>query len=137
MEEAQGGCISHRMRGNPRAPERSFPRSTKKGEKKVWKHPEWSERGQDQAGQSKRAAEMGAPESQVQRSIGGEKLRQHAQGRFAAELLGMPRRQGQRAEWLCCPLLHALSAGAGPVKLSSPWDPVPAPTPVPATPAQL
>lgn len=35
MEEAQGGCISHRMRGNPRAPERSFPRSTKKGEKSL------------------------------------------------------------------------------------------------------
>ena len=34
MEEAQGGCISDRMRGNPRAPEKSLRRSTKKGKKK-------------------------------------------------------------------------------------------------------
>lgn len=126
MEEAQGGCISHRMRGYPRTPERSFPRSTKKGKEKSGSTQSGAREAgttQDRAREQQRRGHLKARCRQ--------RLRQRAQGRFRAELLGMPTRQGQRAEWLCCHLLHPLSAGTGPVKPSSPRDPVPAPTPVP------
>lgn len=98
MEEAQGGCISRRMRGYPRAPERSCPRSTRKGEEKSRS----TQSGARKAGTTQDTARERQRWGHLKARC-RERLRQRAQGRFGAELLGTPRRQGQRAEGGCAP----------------------------------